>query len=98
MQSFLKIGMTTRSVEARVREINAATGVLIPFGIWRCWRVLDPTKVEKLVHSALIEFRVRGDREFFAVDVSEASRKILDVLKQHKLLLRTLDNLAALRS
>jgi len=83
-------------VEARVREINAATGVLIPFGIWRCWRVLDPSKAERLVHSALNEFRVRGDREFFSIDVAEASSKILIVLQEHNLLLRTLDNLAAL--
>jgi len=50
---FLKIGMTTRTVEERVREINTATGVLIPFGVRRCWRVMDPSRSEKLIHSAL---------------------------------------------
>jgi hypothetical protein len=94
--SLLKIGMTTRSVEERVREINSATGVLIPFGIWRCWRVLNPSEAEKLIHSALVEFRVRGDREFFAVNVAEAGIIISEVLSEHKLVLRTLDNLAAL--
>jgi hypothetical protein len=38
----LKIGMTTRTVLERVREINNATGVAIPFGVRRCWRVTDP--------------------------------------------------------
>ena len=90
MSSYLKIGMTTRSVEDRVREINAATGVLVPFGIWRCWRVADPARAEKLVHSALGEFRVRGDREFFAVDVAEAGKVISTVLTDNGLLLRTL--------
>jgi T5orf172 domain len=92
MSSVLKIGMTTRSVEDRVREINSATGVLVPFGIWRCWRVSDPSRAEKLVHSALIEFRVRGDREFFAIDVAEAAKRISSVLSDSQLLLRTLTN------
>jgi T5orf172 domain len=93
---FLKIGMTTRSVEERVREINSATGVLVPFGIWRCWRVMQPAKAEKLVHTTLAGFRVRGDREFFAVEVSEAGKRISQVLEDAELSLRTLDNLAAL--
>ena len=38
----LKIGMTTRSVEERVKEINGATGVAIPYGVRRCWRVTAP--------------------------------------------------------
>jgi hypothetical protein len=96
--SFLKIGMTTRSVEERVREINSATGVLVPFGIWRCWRVMMPAEAEKHVHSALAEFRVRGDREFFAVEVSEAGKRISQVLDDAGLSLRTLDNLASLAS
>jgi hypothetical protein len=95
MSSYLKIGMTTRSVEERVREINSATGVLVPFGIWRCWRVSDPPRAEKLAHSALGEFRVRGDREFFAVDVAEAGKIISAVLTDNGLLLRTLASVPA---
>ncbi|WP_175361137.1 GIY-YIG nuclease family protein [Bradyrhizobium sp. STM 3843] len=89
MSSYLKIGMTTRSVEERVREINAATGVLVPFGIWRCWRVTDPQRAEKLVHSALDEFRVRGDREFFAVEISDAAKTISSVLNESRLLVKS---------
>ena len=63
--SLLKAGMTTRNVEERVKEINAATGVAIPFGVRRCWRVSDPHAAEKLAHRTLDEFRVRDDREFF---------------------------------
>jgi len=47
---------------------------------------------------ALVEFRVRGDREFFAVEVSEAGKRISQVLDDAGLSLRTLDNLASLAS
>jgi hypothetical protein len=50
MPDLLKIGMTTRTVLERVREINNATGVAIPFGVRRCWRVTDPRQSEKLLH------------------------------------------------
>jgi hypothetical protein len=30
---YLKLGMTQRTVEIRVKEINAATRVLVPFGV-----------------------------------------------------------------
>lgn len=42
LKELLKIGMTTRSVEQRVQEINRATGVAIPFGVRRCWHVCNP--------------------------------------------------------
>jgi hypothetical protein len=96
--SLLKIGMTARSVEERVREINSATGVLVPYGIWRCWRVVNPSQAEKLVHSILADFRVRNDREFFAIDVAEAGKRISDVLREAGLLTRTLENPGSLRA
>jgi hypothetical protein len=71
--NYLKIGMTTRTVEERVREINSATGVLIPFGVRRCWRVMEPSRSEKLVHSALKQYRIRDDREFFSVPLATQS-------------------------
>jgi hypothetical protein len=89
----LKIGQTTRSVEDRIREINRATGVAIPFGVRCCWRVSDPLKAENVIHSALHHWRIRGDREFFRIDFSDAKRCITDELEKHSLEIRTLDNL-----
>ncbi|HZT26531.1 MAG TPA: GIY-YIG nuclease family protein [Pseudolabrys sp.] len=95
----LKIGMTARTVEERVREINAATGVAIPFGVRCCWRVRDPIKAEDVVHSALHHFRIRGDREFFRMEFSEAKKCIMVELAKHSdLQIRTLDSLTALTS
>lgn len=91
MPEFLKVGMTTRSVEERAREINSATGVAIPFGVRRCWRVLDASKAEKLAHTALKEFRVREDREFFQVSFPTASKLVGDIIQKNRLEIRTLD-------
>ena len=87
----LKVGMTTRSVEERAREINTATGIAVPFGVRRCWRVLDASKAEKLAHNALREFRVRRDREFFQVPPSTAFKLLGDTIQKNELELCTLD-------
>ena len=72
----LKIGFTTRSVESRVKEINAATGVLVPFGVRAVWVVDNPRDVEAQVHQLLADHRVRADREFFDLDFYDACRII----------------------
>jgi T5orf172 domain len=95
MPDVLKIGMTTRTVEERVREINGATGVVFPFGVRRCWRTNDPATAERLIHEALAEHRVRADREFFRARFGEAASIIDETLSAHDLELRTLDNLEA---
>jgi hypothetical protein len=91
----LKIGMSTRTVEKRVREINSATGVAIPFGVRCCWRVADPSKAESVVHQALRECRVRRDREFFRMNFFDAKKCVMDALEKiPELEIRTLDSLS----
>jgi hypothetical protein len=80
LPELLKIGMTTRTVEQRTREINTATGVAIPFGVRACWRVHSPSAAEKIVHAALADARIRGDREFFRIEYSIAKKRIIDEL------------------
>lgn len=91
-----KIGMTTRTVEERVREINGATGVVEPYGIRACWRVRDPAAAERLVHTAFDAHRVRSDREFFRVDFREARGQIDMLLRRAGVEIRTLDALTVL--
>jgi hypothetical protein len=98
LPDLLKIGMTSRTVEQRVNEINRATGVAIPFGVRRCWRVTDPGKVEKLVHSSLVAFRMRDDREFFQLEFRLAEKIVDHAIISSRLEIRTLDALAALKS
>lgn len=79
---FLKIGMTRRTVEQRVKEINAATGVMIPYGVRAAWRVADADRVEREIHSLLADYRVRGDREFFEIEYQRASDLVNDYLNK----------------
>jgi hypothetical protein len=84
----VKVGMTTRSVQDRVREINSATGVPIPFGVRGCWRVTDPQRAERTVHEALDSWRFRSDREFFKISYGIASKQITNTLRENGLELR----------
>jgi hypothetical protein len=76
----LKIGITQRTVEVRVKEINSATGVVVPYGVRASWRVDNASEVEQEVHALFEPFRIRVDREFFEVEFLEASRIINDYL------------------
>jgi hypothetical protein len=96
MNDLLKIGMTTRTVEMRAQEINGATGVAIPFGVRRCWRVLEPRRAEKLVHQALDAYRLRNDRELFRMDFIVAAQRTHNAIQLANLEIRTLDAFASL--
>ncbi len=96
LPSLLKVGMTTRSVEERVKEINAATGVAVPFGVRRCWRVSNPRAAEKLAHQKLDEFRVRDDREFFRLCFRDAVQRLDCAVRHSGLEIRTLEALGGL--
>ena len=68
----VKIGMTTRTPEERVKEINSATGVIEEWELhWyiQCGQSMD---LEKSVHEYLGEFRVRDNREGFKCTPTQA--------------------------
>lgn len=73
----LKIGMTTRAVAGRVKEINAATGVLIPFSARRVFRVKDAARAERSIHQLLGQYRIRQDREFFQLPFRTAEALLM---------------------
>ena len=57
----LKIGMTTRNVVQRCKEINSATGVLFPFSPRRVYKVVDAAKAERLASASS-----KSNKAFFA--------------------------------
>jgi hypothetical protein len=85
LPTILKIGMTHGPVRDRAKEINSATGVIIPFGVRASWQVDDAKEAEREIHMLLDQHRVRGDREFFEIEFSEASRLINGYLRQRRL-------------
>lgn len=67
MPGYTKIGKTTTSVEQRMRELDS-TGIPIPFECFFAARVADITFVERSLHDAFADRRVRQRREFFRID------------------------------
>ena len=84
----IKIGMTQRPVEERVKEINSATGVLMPYSARRVFAVQDALLAEKRVHERLDGFRIRNDREFFRLAFPEAVTIVEECLIENDLVER----------
>jgi hypothetical protein len=69
-----KIGFTTTSVYQRVKEINSATGVIIPWYSVYSYKCPDGRALEQEVHKSLEirGLRVNNDREGFSVTTEDA--------------------------
>jgi hypothetical protein len=79
--NMVKIGMTTRSVDERAREINKATGVptpWIPVYLFKCYA---SHILEHRVHERLSQYRINEDREMFGVTSNMAQQVIEDLGK-----------------
>lgn len=77
----LKIGYTDRSVQERVREINSATGVIIPYHAVASFPCKAPKHIETLVHQALHTHRI--NKEGFNVKQSQAEKIILKIIAEN---------------
>jgi hypothetical protein len=84
LPDILKIGQTKRTPETRTKEINSATGVIVPWAVRYAWRVANPERAEREIHELLERWRIRGDREAFRLDFFEARRIIRDYLRDPK--------------
>lgn len=67
MPGYVKIGITERDIAKRVSELDS-TGVPLPFRCYYAAEVGDHKKIEKALHTAFGDRRVRSSREFFTVD------------------------------
>lgn len=84
LPGILKIGYTDRSPLDRVREINAGTGVIIPWHISTTFPCKSPNHIETLVHQSLSQYRL--NKEGFNVSISlaeEIIQKIIDENNAH---------------
>jgi hypothetical protein len=68
MPGYVKIGFTTTSIEQRIRELDT-TAIPLPF---ECYfaaklRTRSAKEIERLLHDAFLEKRVRSSREFFQI-------------------------------
>jgi len=67
MPGYIKIGRTETSVEQRMRELDK-TPVPLPFQCYYAAKVQDFVTLEKALHTAFGDHRVRSNREFFKLD------------------------------
>ncbi len=65
MQGYCKIGRTT-NLEQRIRSLDT-TGVPVPFECFYACTVADANFVEKQLHDAFADNRVRSNREWFEI-------------------------------
>ena len=82
-----KIGMTTKSVDERVREINSATGVITPwFSVYK-HKCVNARSIEKTVHEKLENFgkRVNRKREGFECTTELAIATIKEVAEDYEI-------------
>ncbi len=70
MPGYVKIGMTT-NLEQRIRSLDT-TGVPLPFECFYACTVKDCTFVERQLHDAFLDHRVRSSREFFEISPERA--------------------------
>lgn len=66
MPGYTKIGKTTNSIEKRMADLDTS-GVPLPFECTYAARVADADYVEKKLHDAFEDSRVRHRREFFRI-------------------------------
>ena len=66
MPGLVKIGHTNQKIEQRLRDLDK-TGVPVPFECVAAWEFEDAAGVEKVLHRAFADRRVRKSREFFRV-------------------------------
>lgn len=66
MPGYAKIGMTTTSVEQRMKELDT-TGIPLPFECFFAMKVPNVAMVEKHLHDAFADQRIRKNREFFEI-------------------------------
>lgn len=74
--NMVKIGMTTNTVEERVKQINSATGVPTPWIIIYKFKCYGSRYLEKEVHDYLAQYRVSHNREMFNIDAITAQKVI----------------------
>ncbi|WP_240761515.1 GIY-YIG nuclease family protein [Nitrosococcus wardiae] len=82
-KNLLKIGRTSRSPEARAKEIyRNATGIPTPFKVSFKRKVLNCKEAERLIHKRLNSYRSHNSREFFKLPINEAINIINHVCEE----------------
>ena len=80
MPELVKIGRTENAIETRMKQLDG-TGTPLPFECFYAAEVSDFRRVEKALHEAFDDHRIRKSREFFRLS-PEKPRAIIRLLEQ----------------
>jgi hypothetical protein len=89
MPKLLKIGQTSGSIQRRVDQLSAVTGVPNPFVIEAYFASQHPEDDEKRLHAALADHR-RAGKEFFDLALDSALARGKEVLGRKAQYIRNL--------
>lgn len=67
MPGYVKVGLTTTSLEQRMRELSSSTSIPVPFSCFYACTVKDAKFVEGQLHDAFSDHRANPKREFFII-------------------------------
>ena len=73
MPNLIKIGKTKKHPTERMEELSSFTGISTPFHLAYYQQCSDMNDVEKRIHKALENKRVKDNREFFSVSLFKAA-------------------------
>ena len=80
MPGLIKIGITERKVEERMRDLYSSSAVPLPFECYFALEVKDAKLVEKKIHHGFDDYRINENREFFEIDPDKA-KSILSLVE-----------------
>jgi len=84
LPGILKIGYTDRTPNDRVREINGATGVIVPWWCVNAFQCKSPAIIERLVHNHLDDLRINKNKEGFNVSLTQAEEVITRIIQENQ--------------
>jgi len=79
--NLVKVGQTTDLPELRVKQLNT-TGVPSAFVLECCFRVEEPSEIERQVHETLSSHRHSRNREFFTLSVAEITDVVFQIVSK----------------
>ena len=82
MPGLVKIGMTERQPQDRLRELSKNTSCPIDFECHAAWFLdgINIFEIETMIHKQFNEYRINNNREFFRINPESASKKVIHFL------------------
>ena len=80
-----KVGKTSRTIDERLKELNAETSNIGTFDLIKSFMVSDIDKAESESHEALSSMRVQNNREFFKASVGELEDIVSNICDKYSI-------------